>query len=60
MKAYTLDGFDAAPGLRDDLPEPVAADGELVVAVKATSVNPVDDWVHRRRAARRWPPTCSR
>src|SRR3954452_18637152 len=42
MKAFTLDGFDAAPGHRDDLPEPVAADGELVVAVKATSVNPVD------------------
>ena len=47
MKAYTLDGFDAAPGLRDDLPEPVANEGELVVAVKATSVNPVDNVVIR-------------
>ncbi|MDA0172873.1 hypothetical protein OJ998_27475 [Solirubrobacter taibaiensis] len=42
MKAWTLDAFDAAPGLRDDLPEP---EGELIVAVKATSVNPVDMWV---------------
>src|SRR4051794_41982698 len=47
MKAYTLDGFDAASGLRDDLPEPVANEGELVVAVKAPSVNPVDNVVIR-------------
>ena len=39
MKAWTLDAFDAAPTLRDDLPEPA---GEIIVAVKATSVNPVD------------------
>ena len=37
-----MDAFDAAPGLRDDLPEPEPGTGELVVAVKATSVNPVD------------------
>src|SRR4051812_47466179 len=42
MKAWTLDGFDAAPGLRDDIAEP---DGDVVVAVKATSVNPVDHWI---------------
>ena len=39
MKAFTLDSFDAAPGLRDDLPEPT---GERIVRVQATSVNPVD------------------
>jgi NADPH:quinone reductase-like Zn-dependent oxidoreductase len=39
MKAFTLDAFDAAPGPRDDLPEP---EGELIVRVEATSVNPVD------------------
>ena len=41
MKAYTLDAFDAAPRLRDDLPEPVANEGELVVAVKATALSDV-------------------
>jgi NADPH:quinone reductase-like Zn-dependent oxidoreductase len=39
MKAFTLDSFDAAPGLRDDLPEP---SGERIVRVQASSVNPVD------------------
>src|SRR5690349_14876742 len=44
MKAWTLDAFDAAPALRDDLPEP---EGDGIVAVKATSVNPVDLWIIR-------------
>ena len=39
MKAFTLDSFDTAPGLRDDLPEP---EGERIVRVEASSVNPVD------------------
>jgi NADPH2:quinone reductase len=39
MKAFTLSSFDAAPGLRDDLPEPA---GERIVRVQASSVNPVD------------------
>jgi NADPH:quinone reductase-like Zn-dependent oxidoreductase len=42
MKAWTLGAFDAAPELRDDIPEP---EGDAVVAVKATSVNPVDLWI---------------
>jgi NADPH:quinone reductase-like Zn-dependent oxidoreductase len=43
MRAVTLDAFDAAPARRDDLPDPtVAADG-LVVCVRASSVNPVDN-----------------
>jgi NADPH:quinone reductase-like Zn-dependent oxidoreductase len=42
MKAWTLDAFEAGPALRDDIPEP---DGESIVAVKATSVNPVDLWI---------------
>src|SRR3954454_22163265 len=45
MKAFTLDAFDAASSLRDDLAEPQAGAGELVVAVKATSVNPVDPMI---------------
>jgi NADPH:quinone reductase-like Zn-dependent oxidoreductase len=39
MKGFTLDAFDAAPGIRTDLPEP---SGERIVCVDATSVNPVD------------------
>lgn len=42
MRVFTLDSFDAQPGLRDDLPEPRAGDNELLVRVHASSVNPVD------------------
>lgn len=42
MRAVTLDSFDAAPALRDDLPDPTAAADQLVVRVRASSVNPVD------------------
>jgi NADPH:quinone reductase-like Zn-dependent oxidoreductase len=42
MRAFTLDGFDAQPALRDDIPEPRAGDAELLVRVRASSVNPVD------------------
>lgn len=42
MRAFTLSGFGARPSLRTDLPEPVAGEDEVVVRVRATSVNPVD------------------
>jgi NADPH:quinone reductase-like Zn-dependent oxidoreductase len=42
VKAFTLDAFGTPPGLRHDLPEP---EGELIVSVRATSVNPVDVFV---------------
>ena len=42
MKAFTLDSFDAQPGLREDLPEPTARKGELLIRVHQSSVNPVD------------------
>jgi len=44
MRAFTLDAFDTQPGLRD-LPTsaPAPGDGELVVRVQASSVNPVDN-----------------
>ncbi len=42
MKAFVLDDFDAELRLREDLPEPQPAENELVVRVKASSVNPVD------------------
>ncbi len=43
MRAVTLDAFDTAPAVRDDLPDPTAAVGGLLVRVRASSVNPVDN-----------------
>jgi NADPH:quinone reductase-like Zn-dependent oxidoreductase len=45
MRAFTLDGFDTQPALRDDIPEPHAGDNELLVRVHASSVNPVDVFI---------------
>ncbi len=45
MRALTLDSFDVPPALRDDLPEPVVGDNELLVRVHASSVNPVDVFI---------------
>ena len=42
MRAFTLDGFESTPGLRDDLPSPSAGVGEVLVRVHASSVNPAD------------------
>ena len=42
MKAVTVDAFDAAPALRE-LADPAAAATGLVVRVRASSVNPVDN-----------------
>ena len=43
MRAITLDAADSQPGLRDDLLEPTPADSEVLVRVRASSVNPVDN-----------------
>ena len=45
MRAFTLDSFDAAPALREDLPTPDPADDQLLVRVQASSVNPVDAFI---------------
>ncbi|MDX6477024.1 MAG: NADPH:quinone reductase, partial [Gaiellaceae bacterium] len=45
MRAFTLDSFDEPPALRDDLPEPEPGANEVVVRVRASSVNPVDNFV---------------
>jgi len=45
MRAFTLDSFDVQPSLRVDLPEPEIAAGELLVRVRASSVNPVDAFI---------------
>jgi NADPH:quinone reductase-like Zn-dependent oxidoreductase len=42
VRAFTLNSFDLPPRLHDDLPEPRAAEHELLVRVHASSVNPVD------------------
>ena len=43
MRAVTVDAFEAAPVVRADLPDPIAAAGGMVVRVSASSVNPVDN-----------------
>jgi NADPH2:quinone reductase len=45
MRAFTLDGFGAQPAQRDDLPEPSVGDGQLLVRVRASSVNGVDVFI---------------
>jgi NADPH2:quinone reductase len=45
MKAVTINDFGTPPALRDDLPEPTAAANEVLVRVKASSVNPVDSGI---------------
>ena len=45
MKAFTLDSFESQPALRGDLPEPSPAANEIVVRVRASSVNPVDAFI---------------
>jgi NADPH:quinone reductase-like Zn-dependent oxidoreductase len=43
VKAVTLDQLDTPPALRDDLPEPTPGTGEVLVRVKSSSANPVDN-----------------
>src|SRR3954468_10013482 len=43
MRAVTVDNADTPPALREDLPEPAAAENDVVVRVRASSVNPVDN-----------------
>jgi NADPH2:quinone reductase len=43
MNALTLDQLGTQPALRTDLPEPTPAPGEVLVRVRASSVNPVDN-----------------
>ena len=45
MKAFTLDSFESQPALRGDMPEPSPAANEIVVRVRASSVNPVDAFI---------------
>jgi NADPH:quinone reductase len=47
MRAFTLDGFDSRPGPRADLPEPDLGEDQVLVRVRASSVNPVDDAIAR-------------
>jgi NADPH:quinone reductase len=43
MKTVALDAFDALPEARDDLPVPTPGANEVLVRVRASSANPVDN-----------------
>ena len=45
MKAFTVNESGAPPVLRDDLPEPTAGDGDVLVRVQASSANPIDGFI---------------
>ena len=45
MRAFVLPSFDEPPSLREDLPEPTPADGEVLVRVRWSSANPVDNGI---------------
>src|SRR5947208_3393733 len=47
MRAVTVSQFGIPPVVRDDLPEPTAGPGQVLVRVRASSVNWLDaDMVH--------------
>jgi NADPH2:quinone reductase len=43
MNAVTFDALETPPRLRDDLDEPAAGSGQVLVRVRASSANPVDN-----------------
>src|SRR5256886_10131047 len=43
MKAVTITAFDTPPVLREDLPSPTLGPNEVLVRVRASSVNPADN-----------------
>jgi NADPH2:quinone reductase len=45
MRAFTLERLGEQAALRDDVPVPRATDGEILVRVRASSVNPVDVFI---------------
>ncbi len=46
MKAFAIDGYNEDLSLKE-LPEPVAGAGEVLVDIKAASVNPLDGMIRR-------------
>jgi NADPH:quinone reductase-like Zn-dependent oxidoreductase len=42
MRAFVLDELDAPPALRTDVPTPTPGAGDVLVRVRASSINPVD------------------
>jgi NADPH:quinone reductase-like Zn-dependent oxidoreductase len=43
MRAITLESFDKGPTLQEDIPTPQISPNEVLVRVRASSVNPVDN-----------------
>jgi len=64
MRAFVLEGFDAQPALRADVPEPSVGEGDVLVRVRASSVNPVDVFIAsggmREMAEHEFPVTLGR
>jgi NADPH:quinone reductase len=64
MKAFVLPGFDQPPELRDDLPDPVPGEGDVLVRVQHSSANPVDSAIVagylRQMAEHRFPVVLGR
>jgi RND family efflux transporter MFP subunit len=63
MRAFILESFDTEPSVTE-VPEPRPGDGELLVRVHASSVNPVDAFIAggvlRERAQHEFPVTLGR
>lgn len=56
MKAIVLHAYGPPENLRyEDAPDPAPKDGEVLVHVKATSINPID-WMHRSGAIHSFLP----
>lgn len=56
MKAMVIESFGGPEVFKQaEMPDPEAKAGEVVIAVRATSVNPVDYKIRDGRAARLWP-----
>ena len=43
MRAITLESFDKGPTLQEDIPTPQISPNQVLVRVRASSVNPVDN-----------------
>jgi NADPH2:quinone reductase len=63
MRAITLDSADSSPAL-DELPEPTPGEGQVLVRVRGSSVNPVDNAIAagmlQGMAEHRFPVTLGR
>jgi NADPH:quinone reductase-like Zn-dependent oxidoreductase len=57
MKAFAIDKYKDELTKRD-VPDPVAGPGEVVVAINAASVNPIDERLRQGPSRPSCPTTC--